>query len=260
MLRKRKQPTPNFRLPPPYEPMSGESAPLQVKGVFPYVAMMQVAKADTEQDYVICRGFDVRIARFIDYEEGNSDKPGIPVAKPYGKRIVGTYVIGQVFPAILPLQTGNPSPASVPWRVGQNPGVATVTPGHPADLTEEIDELKDTNDVYINWQLIDEGEPGLVEGCLTEDHPGYGVVFTIQLMKWIPTNNGWGPQTPTKTAKAIDWRTGTPYPDAGSRGLFMKHQGYCDGEYTDIYEVVSLDCSVPEIDCSENETATCTST
>lgn len=100
----------------------------------------------------------------------------------------------------------------------------------------------------------------LIEGCLAEDHPGYGVVFTINLMRWIPANNGHGPRSPNETAYAIDWRTGTPYPDAGARGLFVRRRGTCDGEDVDMYEVVSLDCSVPEIDCSENEIATCTST
>ena len=104
MLRKRKQPTPHFKQPPPYEPISGQQAPLDFQGVFPYVAMMQVAKADTHEDYVVCRGFDIRYRIFIDYEEGDADKPGIPVAKPYGKRQAGNYVIGQIFPAILPMQ------------------------------------------------------------------------------------------------------------------------------------------------------------
>lgn len=228
-----------------------------VKGVFPYVAMMQVAAEDTHDDYVICRGFDVRIGRFIDYAEGDDDKPGIPVAKPYGRRRIGTYAIAQIFPAILPLQTDNPSPADVEWRVGQNPGVATVTPGHPADLDEKVDFLKDENDVYINWMLLDEGER-LVEGCLAENHPGYGVVFTIKMQVWDIASNGHKPDpNDTDTHYAIDWRYGMTYPDAGARGLFVKRKGTCSGEVTDIYEVVSLDCSVPPIDCTEAEVAAC---
>lgn len=263
MFRKRKQPTPHFKLPPPFNPVTGEHAPLQSDGVFPYVAMMQVAAEDTHADYVLCRGFDIRIARFIDYEEGNADKPGIPVAKPYGKRAVSTYTVGQIFPAVLPLQTSNPSPTTVPWRVGQNPGVAAVSTGHPADLNETVDELKDANDVYVNWMLIDEGGSGtsLIECCLAEDHPGYGVVFTVKLMTWIPENNGHGPDpNDTDDHYAIDWRYGMPsYPDAGARGLFVKRRGYCDGEYVDMYEVVSLDCEAPTIACTEDEEAECTS-
>lgn len=257
MLRKRKQPTPAFKLPPPYQPITGERAPLVVKGVFPYVAMMQVAAEDTEQDYVLCRGFDVRIARFIDYEDGNADKPGIPVAKPYGRRHAGAYSVGQIFPAILPLQTDNPSPTDVPWRVGQNPGVSETTLGHPIDLDETVDFLKDENDVFINWMLLDEGEK-LVECCLAEDHPGYGVVFTVKLMVWDSNNNGHKPDPDdTDTHYAIDWRYGMQYPDAGARGLFVRHRGTCNGSPVDMYEVVSLDCSVPTIDCTEAEVASC---
>lgn len=163
MLRKRKQGTPAFKLPAPFNPVTGGHAELIKSGVFPYVAMMQVAAPDTERDYVLCRGFDVRIGRFIDYENGNADKPGIPVAKPYSKRTVGAYTVGQIFPAVLPLQTDNPSPADVLWRVGQNPGVAKTTAGHPADLDEEVEALKDANDVYINWMLLDSAGGGGAE-------------------------------------------------------------------------------------------------
>ena len=93
-IRKRRQPTPHFKMPPPFEPLTGERAQLLAQGVFPYCAMMQVAAEDEHDNYVICRGFDTRIRKFIDYEEGNSDKPGIPVAKPYGRRSAGGYEIG----------------------------------------------------------------------------------------------------------------------------------------------------------------------
>lgn len=262
MYRKRRQPTPDYKLPPPYEPLTGEHAPLQTEGVFPYVAMMQVAAEDTIQDYVLCRGFDVRIARFIDYEAGNDDKPGIPVAKPFGSRGTGKYRIGQIFPAILPLQTDNPSPVSVPWRVGQNPGVSETTVGHPADLDEKVDFLKDAKDVFLNWMLLDGGssDTELIECCLAEDHPGYGIVFTVKLMVWDPDSNGHKPDpNDTATHYAIDWRYGMPLdPLAGARGLFIKRRGKCGGVYVDMYEVVSLDCEKPPIDCTEAEVAACT--
>ena len=86
MFRKRKNPTPGFRMTPPFHPMSGEHAALTVGGVFPHSAIVQVAKEDTEDNYVYCRGFDPRISKFIDYDSQDPDKPGIPVAKPYGKR------------------------------------------------------------------------------------------------------------------------------------------------------------------------------
>jgi len=153
MFRKRRQPTPNFRLPPPFQPITGERATLAIPGVYPYCAMVQVAAEDTHKNYVICRGFDIRINRFIDYESGNADNPGIPVAKPFSKRMIGAYEIAEIYPALLPLQSSNPSPVAVPWRVGQNPGVATD--GQPASLNELVDELYTDEGILINWMLLD---------------------------------------------------------------------------------------------------------
>jgi hypothetical protein len=90
--------------------MKGERAPLQMEGVFPYCVLLQVAAEDDQDNYVLCRGFDPRIGKFIDYAEGNSDKPGIPVAKPYGNRSVGMYQIGEMHAALLPTQSSSPEP------------------------------------------------------------------------------------------------------------------------------------------------------
>ena len=131
-----------------------------VPGFYPYCAMMQVAAEDTHDNYVLCRGFDIRIARFIDYDAADLvNSPGIPVAKPYGNRQAGMYEIAQIFMALLPLQTGNPSPADVLWRVGQNPGVAATCPGHPCDLSEEVEILYTDTDpaIAINWMMLDGG-------------------------------------------------------------------------------------------------------
>lgn len=246
MERKRRNPTANFKLPSPYNPVSGEQAPLVLNGVYPYTAMMQVAAEDTHQDYVICRGFDVRIGKFIDYASGDSSKPGIPVAKPYGKRSTGSYTIAQVYPAILPLQTGNPSPTSVPWRVGQNPGVAATTAGHPADLNETIEILYDTNNEVINWMLLDAGDGAtLVGGCLAEDHPGRGSVFGIWLGTWSSAAHKWSYSEVDYSTPAIDWRFGVPYPEQGATGLFQARNS---DDYGTIWEVVALDCDVPTTD------------
>lgn len=248
MLRKRKQPTPNFRMPPPYEPMGGEEAALQVPGVFPYAAMMQVAAEDTHRDYVICRGFDIRVRRFVDYESGNADKPGIPVAKPYGKRATGTYTVAQIYLAVLPLQTGNPSPSDVPWRVGQNPGVSEVTPGHPADLDETVDELYDDDGIAVNWMLVDDGSSfRLMELCLAENHPGRGIKFNAYQGTWSPNANGWT-YTCAATVAAIDWRYGVPYPPSGARGLFTPRPSTT---YGTIWECVALDCESPGACCPQ---------
>lgn len=169
MFKKRKVATPGFGH-TPYNPIQGEQANLRQDGTFPFCAMMQVAAEDTYENYVICRGFDTRLLRFIDYASGDSNRPGISVAKPFGKRTIGAYEIGEIYPAMLPTQ-GNaafsdfrhvthipPSPVSVDWRVGQNPGVVTgggLDGGQPADLTDAIEVLYDHNGKVINWLLID---------------------------------------------------------------------------------------------------------
>ena len=159
-FRKRRRPAPRFGIPPPYNPIDGTHATLhEQQGTFPYCAMMQVAAEDEYDDYVVCRGFDTRMLKFVDYEEGNSAKPGISVAKPFDSRSAGTYDIGQVFPAFLPIQGTEqytpPSPTAVPWRVGQNPGASTDL--HPDDLDDPIVAIQDYNGKYVNWMLIEGG-------------------------------------------------------------------------------------------------------
>jgi hypothetical protein len=131
--------------------------------------MYQVAANDTREDYVLCRGFDTRINKFIDYEAGNPNKPGIPVAKPYDCRRKGSFQIGQIFAALLPLQSANPSPTAVEWRVGQNPGTAETSTGHPSDLNEKVDELRDENGKTINWMFINSSSVKIYTCTLTAD-------------------------------------------------------------------------------------------
>jgi len=235
MLRKHKQPTPGFKLPSPHNPVTGARASLKVDGVFPYTAMMQVAEADTHDDYLVCRGFDVRIGKFC---------ASISVAKPMSSRQAGVYTVGQIFPAILPLQTSNPSPSSVPWRVGQNPGVSATSEGHPADLDEEVGFLKDDDEVYVAWQILDGGQNTLRGACLAESHPGRNVVFGIWLGVWSSASHEWGySDDDANSVPAIDWRYGVPYPGQGSTGLFTPRSS---DEYGIIWECVALDCEVPD--------------
>lgn len=131
-IRKRKQPTPHFKLPPPFHPITGEHEPLAELGKFPYCALMEIAATDDHANYVICSGYDPRIGKFIDYELGNADKPGIPVAKPFTGRFVNAYVVGEIYPAVLPLTV-----------LGQNPGVDSIL------YTDE--------GVVINWLLLTAG-------------------------------------------------------------------------------------------------------
>ena len=167
VFRKRKNPTPGFRMPPPYQPVTGEQATLNVPGTYPYCTLVQIVAEDTETDYVVCRGFDPRFKTFYNYEFGNDEKPGMAVAKPYGKRQKGVYHIGQIFPALLPI--GGRTPPRL--KMMQNPGTASLETacfGQPNDLTDELELLYDSNDKLINWMLID-GGPLLLWVELQED-------------------------------------------------------------------------------------------
>lgn len=161
MFRKRRRPTPGFKIPPPFNPVSGDFANLGVEGVFPYCAMMQVAAPDEYEEYVICRGFDTRILKFVDFELGNPQKPGISVAKPFGCRGPRKYKLGEIYPAFLPTQGSleytPPSPTSVLWRIGQNPGAVdtgAANGGHPSNLSAEVELLYDHNQNIVNWMFI----------------------------------------------------------------------------------------------------------
>jgi hypothetical protein len=247
MFRKRKQPSPEFRLPPPYQPVTGDQASMLASVVFPYCAMFQIAEADTHINYVICRGHDTRHNKFYN---------SIAVAKPYSSRRIGAYQVAQIYPAALPLQgthahrTGwhAPTPDDVLWRVGQNPGVAVTSQGHPADLQEEVEILKTDEGVHIDWMLLqDPPPPELVELCLKVDHPGQATPFACYLGAWDPAIDDWDYSGCATEVTAIDHRWGVPYPDAGSTGLFTPRASEA---YGTIYECVSLDCESKEACCS----------
>lgn len=170
--RKRRRPTSEFKIPNVFNPITGTHSTLREEGIHPYCAMVQVAAADTYEDYVICRGFDPRILKFVDYAAGDPDKLGISVAKPFGNRTTGNYTIGEIYPAFLPTQGSvgevggtqlgdytPPSPTAVDWRVGQNAGTATPSGagGHPTALVDAIEELIDHNGVHVQWMLISGG-------------------------------------------------------------------------------------------------------
>jgi hypothetical protein len=242
--RKRRHPIPAFNILPPYDTASGERERLSPQGIHPYVAMMQVAEEDTHDNYLICRGFDTREKRFIDYESGNADKPGIAVAKPYGQRGVNQYKVGEVYVAVLPL--GAPDPDLPFGNLGQNSGKAETTVGHPADLDEKLVFLLSDENIYINWMIVEAGTGGgLIECCLAEDHPGRNTVFEVYIGTWNAASHTW--TYGTEKGYAIDRRYGVPYPDAGAKGLFEARQSTTYGV---IWESVSLDCESPG-DCED---------
>jgi hypothetical protein len=204
MFRKRRRPTPEFKVPSPYNAMRGDHDDLQLFGEFPYCAMMQVACEDIYENYVVCRGFDPRMLKFIDYAENNAEKPGISVAKPYGCRVTSggakRYRKGEIFMAVLPTQgiAENdvhyvpPSPVEIEWRLGQNPGVVSGVNygGQPKCLTNEINILYDHNDIVINWMLV-HGENKLFRFQSTEALTG------TQCQACVRQMSGYWPHTAT---------------------------------------------------------------
>lgn len=193
MFKKRRRPTPHFKIPSPFNPIQGENANLRQDGISPFCAMMQITEEDTYENYVICRGFDPRILKFME---------NISVAKPFGKRTPGTYQVAEVYPAFLPTQ-GNadftdfrnttyipPSPANVRWRVGQNPGVVSggLDGGQPAELTDEIEILYDHNGKVINWLLIDSNsDGGSIEGPISLAADG---IYSMTVVAATPESVG----------------------------------------------------------------------
>lgn len=182
-IRKRRQPTPGFNLPPPYNPVTGHYADLGKKGPVPVVAMMQVVEADTHPNYLVCRGFDPETKRFYGTED--PENPGeylstINVAKPYRMRSTYPYEVGQVICCAKP-QT----------QLGTNPGRADETRGHPEDLDEEIVLLyDDAEESPIEWLEVG-GVPlrRISVNCYSGAVPPYGVVRASRGLAPWPTEH-----------------------------------------------------------------------
>jgi hypothetical protein len=141
-FRKRRSPAPGFRQPAAYNPITGYFAPIGREGIVTRVAMMQVIEADTHANYLVCRGFDPESERFLN---------SVCVAKPYGVRGTFPYVVAQILAC-----------AKARTRLGDTPGVAAVTTGHPADLDEEVGILTDDEGNPVAWIEIGDGERGIL--------------------------------------------------------------------------------------------------
>jgi len=137
MLRKRRQTAPHFRQLQPFNPLTGQFAKIGVGSEITRVAMMQVSEADTHDNFVVCRGFDPESGKFLN---------SVNVAKPYGVRGTNPYVVGQVFAAAKPKTV-----------LGDTPGVAATTVGHPADLTETVEILTDDSGNPVAWTILGDG-------------------------------------------------------------------------------------------------------
>ena len=145
-FRRRRRPTPEFGIPPPYKPLTGEYAPLRDPGIYPFCGLFQVTAEDTHEDYLVCQGFDPRIKKFVEYDAGDlANKPGIPIGKPFGSRTTGLYLVGHVLPAMIPYT-----------KLGQTPGDATDVSGHPAGLDDVVEILYDDGGDAINWMVVGE--------------------------------------------------------------------------------------------------------
>ncbi len=156
MWRKRKTPSPSFRLPPPYNPITGEHANLNKPGLNTRLSVFQVVgddgtveNQDTHDNYILCLGWDLDTdpdCRHLYDPTTNAQGKAIPVAKPYGVRGTYPYVLGQMVVV-----------AKVRTRLGDNPGVASVTTGQPADLDEVIELLTDDDGNPISWLIVENG-------------------------------------------------------------------------------------------------------
>lgn len=91
------------------------------------------------------------------------------------------------------------------------------------------------------WIILCMEQHGLIGACLNEDHPGRGSIFEINLGTWSTSQHKWIYAT-GDPQKAIDWRYGVPYPDAGATGLFEVRSS---DTYGIILETVALDCESP---------------
>ena len=173
--RKRRQPTPGFKLPHPYNPMTGQYADLGKKGPSPVVALMQVIEEDTYDNYLVCRGFDPETRKFYD---------SINVAKPYGVRGDNAYEVGRVI-----------SCAKSQTQLGTNPGRAETTVGHPEDLDEAIVLLYADDGVSpIEWLETggSGGAPmkwGKLDAQMDGDDPD-GTV-TVSIWDWNSGETDW---------------------------------------------------------------------
>jgi len=167
---------------------------------------MQIAAEDTHANYVICRGWDPRFRKFFDYVDADDDKIGISVAKPYGSRYVGAYQIGQIFPAFIPKTVEVTDTPFGP--LGENPGVAETSTGHPADLDETVELLYDDDSRVICWMLLDGGAWPWFRGKLDGDLAASSSATVSIYIGDVDTGQNvtaYSPKTQSETVSSGSW-------------------------------------------------------
>lgn len=89
--------------------------------------------------------------------------------------------------------------------------------------------------------MVSGSDSSLLGIRLIEDHPGKGILMWITLGRWSPAGHGW--IYDQGSYRAVDWRHGVPYPEAGATGLAVWR---ASNQYDRILEIVALDCESPE--------------
>lgn len=154
MHRKRRSPAPAFRQPSPYNPITGEFAPIGVPHRSSRVSIFQVIERDVYDDYLVCRGYDPDSGKLLE---------SVNVAKPYQERSTYVRKVGEIVHAIKPLAHINPTQKD---GLGTTAGVSEDSTAHPADLDEEIDILNDEDGNPIWWLALT--DMPLIQFKLTE--------------------------------------------------------------------------------------------
>ncbi len=178
VIRKRRSPAPAFRVPSPFNPMTGDHAPLG-RNVYPTrVAMMQVV--EEHDDYLTCRGYDPEAQLFLN--EVSVAKPLVLQKTPWdGKTyeissvdVTFTYkysttrmlvydggnTITQMFS--YPYFVGDVLAVAKPMtKIGETPG--TISESDCVLLDAEIQIMYDSQEKPIAWMDLNVAGRGWVQ-------------------------------------------------------------------------------------------------
>lgn len=212
MYRKRRTPAPGFKEPAPFNPAAGSFAPIGRAGLSSRLTTFQVVAADTHANYVICQGWNLDTDPHCRYLLTN-----IAVAKPYAIRGTYPYQVGWVLVA-----------AKTRTSLGDNPGVASVTTGQPANLGETVNLLNDANGNPINWIDVSTGSSVFKGFELYNDiTPGISSILAWPLTATLTRDSTNNPpvlqvaDSLLKNVRAYGSNHGWTTTTSGARGLYM---------------------------------------